>query len=327
MSKIALITGITGQDGSYLAELLLKKKYIVHGFIRKKTLKNRKNFWRIKNILKKIKLHEIDTNNFYKLDEIVKKVKPHEVYHLAAQAYDGHSFENEFYTLNINLNFTHKILSAVKKANPKASFFFAGSSEMYDKNIKQKINEKTNFNPKSAYGIAKVASYYLIKNYRENLNFKASTGILFNHESPRKDEIFVLRKIAKAVAKIKYGLQKKLYLGDIKSKRDWGHAKDFANAMWLINKHKSASDYIIGTGKLNSVENFTKKAFKYAGLNYKKYLKIDKKLIRKKDSKERLANPVKLIKKLKWKLKYSFEDLVIDMVKQELNKFNSKSIS
>tara|TARA_X000000950_G_scaffold270515_1_gene350402 strand:- start:3206 stop:4189 length:984 start_codon:yes stop_codon:yes gene_type:complete len=327
MSKIALITGITGQDGSYLAELLLKKKYIVHGFIRKKTLKNRKKFWRIKNILKKIKLHEIDTNNFYKLDEIVKKVKPHEVYHLAAQAYDGHSFENEFYTLNINLNFTHKILSAVKKANPKASFFFAGSSEMYDKNIKQKINEKTNFNPKSAYGIAKVASYYLIKNYRENLNFKASTGILFNHESPRKDEIFVLRKIAKAVAKIKYGLQKKLYLGDIKSKRDWGHAKDFANAMWLINKHKSASDYIIGTGKLNSVENFTKKAFKYAGLNYKKYLKIDKKLIRKKDSKERLANPVKLIKKLKWKLKYSFEDLVIDMVKQELNKFNSKSIS
>ena len=327
MSKIALITGITGQDGSYLAELLLKKKYIVHGFIRKKTLKNRKKFWRIKNILKKIKLHEIDTNNFYKLDEIVKKVKPHEVYHLAAQAYDGHSFENEFYTLNINLNFTHKILSAVKKANPKASFFFAGSSEMYDKNIKQKINEKTNFNPKSAYGIAKVASYYLIKNYRENLNFKASTGILFNHESPRKDEIFVLRKIAKAVAKIKYGLQKKLYLGDIKSKRDWGHAKDFANAMWLINKHKSASDYIIGTGKLNSVENFTKKAFKYAGLNYKKYLKIDKKLIRKKDSKARLANPVKLIKKLKWKLKYSFEDLVIDMVKQELNKFNSKSIS
>ena len=327
MSKIALITEITGQDGSYLAELLLKKKYIVYGFIRKKTLKNRKNFWRIKNILKKIKLHEIDTNNFYKLDEIVKKVKPHEVYHLAAQAYDGHSFENEFYTLNINLNFTHKILSAVKKANPKASFFFAGSSEMYDKNIKQKINEKTNFNPKSAYGIAKVASYYLIKNYREYLNFKASTGILFNHESPRKDEIFVLRKIAKAVAKIKYGLQKKLYLGDIKSKRDWGHAKDFANAMWLINKHKSASDYIIGTGKLNSVENFTKKAFKYAGLNYKKYLKIDKKLIRKKDSKERLANPVKLIKKLKWKLKYSFEDLVIDMVKQELNKFNSKSIS
>ncbi len=327
MSKIALITGITGQDGSYLAELLLKKKYIVHGLIRKKTFKNNKNFWRIKNILKKLKLHEIDTDNFYKLDKIVKKVKPHEVYHLAAQAYDGHSFENEFYTLNINLNFTHKILSAVKKANPKASFFFAGSSEMYDKNIKQKINEKTNFNPKSAYGIAKVASYYLIKNYRENLNFKASTGILFNHESPRKDEIFVLRKIAKAVAKIKYGLQKKLYLGDIKSKRDWGHAKDFANAMWLINKHKSASDYIIGTGKLNSVENFTKKAFKYAGLNYKKYLKIDKKLIRKKDSKARLANPIKLIKKLKWKLKYSFEDLVKDMVKQELNKFKSKSIS
>ena len=321
MSKIALITGITGQDGSYLAELLLKKKYKVHGLVRKRSKKISNNYWRLNNIIKKIKIHEQEFNNFKSLEKTIKKIKPNEVYHLAAQAYDGHSFDNEFYTFNINLNFTHRMLSIVRKVNSKAKFFFAGSSEMYDKNIKGKINESTNFNPKSAYGIAKVASHFLIKNYRENYNFNASTGILFNHESPRKDDIFVLKKIATSVARIKLGLQKFLYLGNIKSKRDWGHAKDYAKAMWLINTHKTASDYIVGTGKLNSVEDFTKKAFKYVGLDYRKYLKIDKKLIRYRDSKARLADPTKLIKKLKWKKKFTFEKLVNDMVNEELKKY------
>jgi GDPmannose 4,6-dehydratase len=324
MSKIALITGITGQDGSYLAELLLQKKYVVHGLIRKKTFKNSKFFWPLKHVAKNLKLHKLDFHNFKQLDKYIKKINPDEVYHLAAQAHDGHSFKNELYTLNINLNFTHKILSSVRKINPKANFFFAGSSEMYSKNIKVKIDENTNFNPESAYGIAKVASHYLIKNYRENFNFKASTGILFNHESPRKDDRFVLRKIAKSVAKIKLGLQNTISLGDIKSKRDWGHAKDYAYAMWLINIQKKPGDYIIGTGKLNSVKNFVEKAFKYVGLDYKKHLKIDKKLIRIKDSKARIANPMKLMKKLKWKRKFNFESLVIDMVDKELNNLNYK---
>jgi GDPmannose 4,6-dehydratase len=297
MSKIALITGITGQDGSYLAELLLNKNYLVHGIVRNEIKKkNVKSFWRIKKIIKDLKLHNLDFNNLNQLNNLIKKINPSEVYHLAAQAYDGHSFNNEFYTFNINLNFTHKLLSSVRKTNPKAKFFFAGSSEMYDKETKNKIDEKTNFNPKSAYGIAKVASHYLVKNYRESFDFKASTGILFNHESPRKDERFVLRKIAKSVARIKLGLQKIIILGDIRSKRDWGHAKDYAKAMWLINTQKKSSDYVIGTGRLNSVEDFVKKAFKHVGLNYKKYLKIDKKLFRKKDSKARLANPLKLNK-------------------------------
>ena len=324
MSKIALITGITGQDGSYLAELLLQKKYVVHGLIRKKTFKNSTFFWPSKHVAKNLQLHKLDFHNFNQLDKYIKKINPDEVYHLAAQAYDGHSFENEFDTLNINLNFTHRILSSVRKINPKASFFFAGSSEMYSKNIKVKIDEKTNFNPESAYGIAKVASHYLIKNYRENFNFKASTGILFNHESPRKDDRFVLRKIAKSVAKIKLGLQNTISLGNIMSKRDWGHAKDYAYAMWLINTQKKPGDYIIGTGKLNSVKNFVEKAFKYVGLDYKKYLKIDKKLIRRKDSKARIANPMKLLKKLKWKRKFNFESLVVDMVDKELNNLNCK---
>ena len=325
MSKIALITGITGQDGSYLAELLLNKNYIVHGIVRNEIKKkNVKSFWRIKKIIKELKLHNLDFNNLNQLNNLIKKINPSEIYHLAAQAYDGHSFNNEFYTFNINLNFTHKLLSSVRKTNPKAKFFFAGSSEMYDKETKNKIDEKTNFNPKSAYGIAKVASHYLVKNYRESFDFNASTGILFNHESPRKDERFVLRKIAKSVVRIKLGLQKIIILGDIRSKRDWGHAKDYAKAMWLINTQKKSSDYVIGTGRLNSVEDFVKKAFNHVGLNYKKYLKIDKKLFRKKDSKARLANPSKLTRKLKWKREYNFESLVVDMVESELKKFNLK---
>tara|TARA_B100000767_G_C19687073_1_gene502257 strand:+ start:267 stop:1244 length:978 start_codon:yes stop_codon:yes gene_type:complete len=325
MSKIALITGITGQDGSYLAELLLNKNYLVHGIIRNEIKKkNVKSFWRIEKIIKDLKLHNLDFNNLNQLNNLIKKINPSEVYHLAAQAYDGHSFNNEFYTFNINLNFTHKLLSTVRNVNPKAKFFFAGSSEMYDKETKNKIDEKTNFNPKSAYGIAKVASHYLVKNYRESFNFNASTGILFNHESPRKDERFVLRKIAKSVVRIKLGLQKIILLGDIRSKRDWGHAKDYAKAMWLINTQKKSSDYVIGTGRLNSVEDFVKKAFKHVDLNYKKYLKIDKKLFRKKDSKARLANPLKLTRKLKWKRKFNFESLVVDMVESELKKSNFK---
>ena len=325
MSKIALITGITGQDGSYLAELLLNKNYLVHGIIRNEIKKkNVKSFWRIEKIIKDLKLHNLDFNNLNQLNNLIKKINPSEVYHLAAQAYDGHSFNNEFYTFNINLNFTHKLLSTVRNVNPKAKFFFAGSSEMYDKETKNKIDEKTNFNPKSAYGIAKVASHYLVKNYRESFNFNASTGILFNHESPRKDERFVLRKIAKSVVRIKLGLQKIILLGDIRSKRDWGHAKDYAKAMWLINTQKKSSDYVIGTGRLNSVEDFVKKAFKHVDLNYKKYLKIDKKLFRKKDSKARLANPLKLTRKLKWKRKFNFESLVVEMVESELKKSNFK---
>ena len=327
MSKIAIITGITGQDGSYLAELLLKKKYKVHGIIRKNLKSKYSNrLWRLKKIIKEIKLHRVEINSFNKLSNLIKKIRPDEVYHLAAQAYDGHSFNNEFYTFDINLSFTHKMLSIVRKMNKKAKFFFAGSSEMYSKNIKKKIDEKTNFNPGSAYGIAKLASHLLVKSYREHLNFRASTGILFNHESPRKDDQFVLRKISKSVAKIKLGRQKKLKLGDIKSKRDWGHAKDYAYAMWLINQQKKASDYVIGTGQLNSVEDFVKKTFKHVGLNYKKYLKIDKKLIRKKDSKARLANPSKIIKKLKWRRKFNFSNLAIDMLESDINLLKNKKI-
>ncbi len=325
MSKVALITGITGQDGSYLSELLLAKNYKVHGFIRfNNNIKNFKKLWRIKDIIKKIKLHKVDFNNREKLKFIVNKINPDEIYHLAAQAYDGHSFKNKNYTLNVNFDYTHNLLSSLNKNNKKVRFFFAGSSEMYDKNPKQKINENTPFNPKSAYGIAKVASYYLIKNYRDNYRLNASTGILFNHESPRKDDQFVLRKISKSVAKIKLGKQKKIKLGNIKSKRDWGHAKDFVKAMWLINQQKQPADYIVGTGKLYNVEDFLKRAFRYVNLDYKKYLVIDKKLFRKKESNARLADPRKIQKKLRWIRKFNFNSLVKDMIENDIKIIKKK---
>lgn len=317
MSKIALITGITGQDGSYLSELLLTKKYKIHGFVRKKFNINK---WKINRLKKKVVLHKVDFNNQKEIEKKIRKIKPNEVYHLAAQSHDGHSFKNEFHTLNLNLNYTHSLLSIIHKLSKKTKFFFAGSSEIYVKNPKKRINEKTIFNPSSAYGIAKLASYYLIKSYRENYNMHASTGILFNHESPIKNPRFVLRKISKSVARIKKGLQKTIKLGDIKSKRDWGHAKDFVYAMWLICQQKKADDFIIGTGKLHSVEDFAKIAFEYVGLNYKDFLRVDKKFNREKDSKARLADISKIKNKLGWKPKISFKLLAKDMVENDLSR-------
>ena len=318
MSKIALITGITGQDGSYLSELLLSKNYKVHGIVRENyEMNNSKHNFRIQSFKNELNLHKLDINNKKELENIINLIKPNEVYHLAAQSQDGHSFDNEFYTFNINLNFTHLVLSLVYKNNSKTKFFFAGSSEIYSKDQKKKINEKTIFDPNSAYGISKLASHYLIKSYRDNYDMHSSTGILFNHESPRKDKSFVLRKISSSVAKIKLGLQKKIQLGDIKAKRDWGHAKDFAYAMWLICQQKKGDDYVIGTGKLHSVEDFAKLAFRYVDLNYKDFIEIDKSLIRK-DNRARLANISKIKKKLNWKPKIDFKGLVKDMVDYDL---------
>jgi GDPmannose 4,6-dehydratase len=321
MSKVALITGINGQDGSYLSDLLLTKNYKIHGFVRSNFKPNNsKHNWRIKHLLKKIILHKVDINDHTRLKRLIKKIKPDEFYHLAAQSHDGHSFKNEFYTFNMNLNYTHFLLSSVYNANKKTIFFFAASSEMYIKNPQKKINEKTIFNPSSAYGISKLASYYLIKNYRENYNMHASTGILFNHESPIKDDRFVLRKISMSVAKIKHGKQKYLKLGNIKAKRDWGHAKDFAKAMWMMCQQKKANDFIIGTGKLHSVEDFARLAFKSVNLNYKNYIKIEKNLKREKDSNARTADISKIKKILKWKPKINFRNLVLDMVNKDLKR-------
>ena len=326
MKKVALITGITGQDGSYLAELLLSKGYEVHGIVRRVALEDETHrLWRIREILKDINLHAGSLESYASLFNIILRIKPSEIYHLAAQSYVGYSFEDEFSTLNININGTHYLLSAVKEfAASKVKFYFAGSSEMFGKVKAIPQNENTIFNPRSAYGISKVTGYHLVKNYREAYKLHASNGILFNHESPRRGFEFVTRKISHAVARIKKGSKKKLKLGNINAKRDWGHARDYVEAMWLMLQKDNPEDYVIGTGKEHSVEDFAKKAFAHVGLNYKDHIVIDKKLIRPAEVDTLLADYTKAKKNLNWEPKISFDDLVITMVENDLINISKK---
>jgi GDPmannose 4,6-dehydratase len=325
MSKTALITGITGQDGSYLAELLLSKGYKVHGVIRRVALEDEiHRLWRIRKILKDITLHSGSLESYARIFNIILKIRPDEIYHLGAQSYINYSFEDEFSTFSININGTHYMLSAVKEfVDTKVKFYFAASSEMFGKVQETPQNENTPLHPRSAYGIAKMTGFHLVKNYRDAYKLHASNGILFNHESPRRGFEFVTRKISHGVARIKKGLQKKIKLGNIKSKRDWGHAKDYVNAMWLMLQQESGGDYVIGTGKQHTVEEFARKAFAHVGLNYKDHLVIDKNLIRPLEVDSLLADYTKAKKVLKWEPKTSFDDLVIKMVEHDLENINS----
>ena len=325
MAKIALITGITGQDGSYLAELLLKKKYKVHGIVRRMASEYENHrLWRLRNIINKVTLHAGSLESYASIIKIVEKIKPTEIYHLAAQSYLDYSFRDEFSTLNTNINGTHYLLSAIRDFSPKSKFYFAGSSEMFGKVLTAPQNEKTPFYPRSSYGISKVTGRDLTRNYREAYNVFACTGILFNHESPRRGFEFVTRKISHSVARIKLGLQKDLKLGNLNALRDWGHAKDYVEAMWLMLQQRKPEDFVIGTGRQHSVKEFAKVAFSIVGLNYKDYVKVDKKLFRPSEVDTLLANCSKARKKLKWKPKVSFSNLVKDMVESDL-KFVEKS--
>ena len=319
MNKKALITGITGQDGSYLTEFLLKKKYQVHGLVRRVALEDENHrLWRLRPVLNKITLHPASLESYASLVKIIQKIKPTEVYHLGAQSYVDYSFKDEFSTLNTNINGTHYILSALKEFSPNSKFYFAGSSEMFGKVKEIPQSEKTPFYPRSVYGISKVAGYDLTRNYREAYNMFCCSGILFNHESPRRGFEFVTRKITHAVARIKFGIQKDLRLGNMEAKRDWGHAADYVEAMWLMLNQKKPNDYVISTGKQYSVKDFAKLAFKLVGLDYRRYVKIEKNLYRPSEVKSLLGNCNKAKKDLKWKPKYNFKKLVEDMVKSDL---------
>jgi len=319
MSKVALITGITGQDGSYLAELLLSKGYKVHGIVRRVALEDEMHrLWRIRKILNDISLHSASLESYASLFKILQKIKPDEIYHLAAQSYVGYSFEDEFSTFNTNINGTHYILSAVKEFANNVKFYFASSSEMFGKVKFSPQDENTAFHPRSAYGISKVTGYHLTRNYREAYKLHASNGILFNHESPRRGFEFVTRKISFAAARIKKGLQKKLKLGNTNSKRDWGHAQDYVKAMWLMLQQDNPGDYVVGTGINHSVEEFVKKAFDHVNLNYKDYVIVDKNLIRPTEVDALLANYSKAKKVLKWEPKISFDNLISEMVESDL---------
>ena len=319
MKKSAFITGITGQDGSYLAEFLLKKGYNVHGMVRRVAAEDENHrFWRLRHIRNKIKIHSGSLESYASIINIITKIKPNEIYHLGAQSYIDYAFNDEFSTINTNINGTHFLLSAIKEFTPKTKFYFAASSEMFGKVREVPQTEKTPFYPRSVYGVSKVAGFDLTRNYREAYNLFCCSGILFNHESPRRGFEFVTRKITHSVARIKFGLQKDLKLGNMDAKRDWGHAKDYVEAMWLMLNQRQPEDYVISTGKHYSVRDFTKLAFDLVDLDYKKYVKVEKKLYRPSEVESLLGDCKKAKKILKWKPKYDFEKLVKDMMRADL---------
>ncbi len=317
--KIALITGISGQDGSYLAELLLSKGYEVHGLVRRLAVENgEERFSRIKHILGKIKIHHGDVYTYQTIWRLIAKIKPDEVYHLAAQSFVWVSFLDDYATLDINISGTHHVLSAIKELSPKTKFYFAGSSEMFGQARHTPQNEKTTFNPVSPYAISKVAGYYLTKMHRDAYGLFACSGILFNHESPRRGYEFVTRKITSTVAKIKLGMVSELELGNLEAKRDWGFAGDYVVAMWQMLQQKQPDDYVIATGESHSVREFVEAAFGYLGLDWKKYVSIDDIYKRPAEVELLKGDYSKANKKFGWKPKIKFNELVKMMVDADL---------
>ncbi len=327
LMKKALITGITGQDGSYLAELLLKKGYQVHGTVRRVALEDPEHrLRRIRHIVDKLYLEAGSLESYASVFNIIEKVKPDECYHLAAQSFVSYSFEDEFSTINTNINGTNYVLAAIKQRVPKCKFYFAASSEMFGKVQEIPQNENTPFHPRSPYGISKVAGFDLTRNYREAYGLFACSGICFNHESPRRGFEFVTRKITNEVAKIKLGLSKELRLGNLEAKRDWGYAKDFVNAMWLMLQQKNPDDYVFATGQTHSVKEFVELAFSYAGLNWKDYVIIDKELYRVAEVYELRGDFSKAKEILGWQPKVNFEELVKIMVDNDLKRIKESGI-
>ena len=323
--KTALITGITGQDGSYLTELLLDKGYEVHGIVRHVALEHpQARMWRIRHLLDRIHIHSASMESYASIFNIVSDIKPEECYHLAAQSYVSYSFEDEFSTINTNLNGTHYVLSAIKRQAPDCRFYFAASSEMFGKVKETPQDEDTPFHPRSPYGISKLAGFELTRNYREGYNMFALSGILFNHESPRRGAEFVTRKISSGAAKIKLGIEKEIRLGNLGAKRDWGHARDYVRAMWLMLQQNEPEDFVIASGKSHSVEDFLERAFRYVDLDYRDYLIIDKTLYRPSEVQILQGDAVKAKRKLKWQNKTSFDDLVKEMVDGDLEWYSTQ---
>ena len=330
MSKVALITGITGQDGSYLAELLLEKGYEVHGIVRRASLINTH---RIDHIYEQIKLHYGDLTDAMSVTNLIKDIEPDEIYNLGAQSHVKVSFEIPEYTAQVDGLGTLRVLEAVRLLGMemKTRVYQASTSELYGEVQETPQTETTPFYPRSPYGVAKLYGYWIVKNYRESYGIHASSGILFNHESPRRGETFVTRKITRGLSRISVGEQECLYLGNLNAKRDWGHAKDYVEAMWLMLQQDKPDDYVIATGEQYSVKDFVDKASPFFGFNIewmgegelefgydwntkRKVIAVDKKYFRPAEVESLLGDASKAKRKLGWEPKISFDQLIEDMV-------------
>lgn len=316
----AFITGITGQDGSYLAESLLAKGYEVHGLVRRVALEDPSHrLGRIAHVRDRLTLHAGSLESFPSLYQIVRRIQPDECYHLAAQSFVSYSFDDEFSTLNTNINGTHYLLAAVKEAAPRCRFYFAGSSEMFGKVEEIPQTELTRFHPRSAYGISKVAGFDLTRNYREAYGLFTASGILFNHESARRGFEFVTRKITAGVAAIAAGKAKEVRLGNLEARRDWGHAPDYVEAMWMMLQQEVPDDYVVATGETHSVREFCEMAFGFVGLDYRDYVVTDQMLHRPAEVDLLIGNPAKARTVLGWHTSTNFETLVRLMVEADCN--------
>lgn len=311
----ALISGITGQDGSYLAEFLLDQGYEVHGIVRRTALEDPSHrMARIQHLLKRVNLHGASLESLPSLYRIFLSVRPDECYHLAAQSFVSYSFDDEFSTMHTNFTGTHHMLAALREASPECRFYFAGTSEMFGKAEETPQNEKTRFHPRSAYGISKVAGFELTRNYREAYGLHASSGILFNHESPRRGYEFVTRKITTGLARILSGREQRLALGNLEARRDWGHARDYVRAMWSMLQQAVPDDYVIATGETHSVREFVDLAFQLVGLDYRDYVDTDPLFFRPAEVDVLLGDATRARRTLGWMPTTGFHDLVGEMV-------------
>jgi GDPmannose 4,6-dehydratase len=319
MAKKALITGITGQDGSYLAELLLGMGYEVHGIVRRVALEQpERRLSRIFDIREKVHLHAASLESYPSIYQLLSKIQFDECYHLAAQSFVAESFADGFSTMTTNVSGTHYVLEALRHLQPQCRFYFAGSSEMFGKVRETPQREETPFHPRSPYGVSKVTGFYLAMNYREAYGMYCCSGILFNHEGPRRGFEFVTRKITSTVAQIKKGLKSELRLGNLDAKRDWGHAKDYVRAMHAMLQQDGPDDYVVATGETHTVQEFCELAFGEVGLNYKDYVVIDPAFMRPAEVDLLVGDYTKAKRVLGWTPEYTFPQLVKEMVRMDL---------
>jgi GDPmannose 4,6-dehydratase len=317
--KKALITGITGQDGSYLTELLLDLGYEVHGLVRRVALEDpTRRFTRLEHLLDRVTLHAASLESYPSIFHVLSRHNFDECYHLAAQSFVAESFADGFSTMNTNINGTHYMLAALRELQPKCRFYFAGSSEMFGLAPETPQRETTPFHPRSPYGISKVAGFHLTRNYREAYGMFCVSGLLFNHESPRRGHEFVTRKITSTVGQIKAGLASELRLGNLNAQRDWGHAKDYVRAMQLILQQNLPDDFVVATGESHTVNEFCELAFAEAGLDYREYVRVDERFYRPAEVESLVGDATKARTLLNWQPTFSFAELVRDMVRADI---------
>jgi len=322
--KKALITGINGQDGSYLAEFLLTKGYEIHGTLKRNSVAENQTA-RLDSIFNKINLHYADLTDLSSLISVIQKVKPDEIYNLAAQSHVRISFDQPIYTTNVTGLGTLNMLESVKLIKPDTKIYQASSSEMFGNSIDLDgfQRETTPMNPVSPYGCAKVFSYNICRNYRNSYNMFISNGILFNHESPRRGTNFVTNKVCKEAVKIKFGLVNELKLGNLEATRDWGHAKDYVEAMWLILQQENPDDYVCATGISHSVRDLCDYVFSKLGLNYRDYVTQDEKFLRPEELNNLKGDPTKLKNNTGWNLNYTFEEMLDEMIEYWIKKYEA----